>query len=287
MDSNAKSIYLFNGQLNDLSTAKGFNTWCKKKITQDIWKPYPFRSFVTYYDKQNQDVLFVGPGDALAFSEKIGNFTSFYSYGSAPYFANLDDIGIWINQIQGDKDAPLDFKLFKHREGDYCKIFEEQKPYWMTLVGNPEPQTDKIFTNLEFRACVDGDGETEEITQEGDKYERYNPYLPFDYIESWNEYQHCVAQLTTKHGREIGRHYMPNEDYSLKRKFRMWRCDIPRDNLASQGTFTRVFDDTFFMGKKHYKIDRMRNPWIYLKTVKYKDTDKRTEIHDLVMTYYN
>jgi len=50
----------------------------------------------------------------------------------------------------------------------------------MTLIGNPEPTVDKTFTNLEFRACVQGEG-----TVANDEF---TPYLPFDGLEVWNEY---------------------------------------------------------------------------------------------------
>jgi len=72
----------------------------------------------------------------------------------------------------------------------------------MTLVGNPEPQIDKIFTNLEFRACVEGEGKnngsygssTFDFTFDytfrggGSGDRRYRPFIPFDYLETWNEY---------------------------------------------------------------------------------------------------
>jgi hypothetical protein len=61
MDSYNKGIYLFNGQLSDLSSTLGFNSWAKKNIpTPPVkWTPDRFENFVAYYDKQNQDVLFI------------------------------------------------------------------------------------------------------------------------------------------------------------------------------------------------------------------------------------
>ena len=64
-------------------------------------------------------------------------------------------------------------------------------------------------------------------------------------------------------------HFKSNGESSLKRKFRIWRCDIPRDNK-------RV-------------LDRMRNPWIYLKLQKDAPAEgflNKTEIHDILMDYY-
>ena len=284
MDSHNKSIYMFNGQLNNLSTAAGFNTWCKGNInlTKDGWNPEGFGDFVGYYDKLNQDVLFINSSTALAYSEKIGAFTSFYDYGGASFFCNLDDTGLWIKDYTEPGTTVTNSKIWLHQGGEYCNFFGEQKPYGMLLVGNPEPLTDKIFTNLEFRACVDGEGETEES--------RYKPFLPFDYLETWNEYQHGVAKLQWKNGdklKETMRHHLLDNTAHLARKFRIWRCDIPRDNAETVNVFDYTFDDTFHNTRVGARIDRMRNPWLYIKLKKDSDTDKRVEIHDMVMTYYN
>lgn len=177
MDSINKHIFMFNGQLNNLSGTFGFNAWSKKNIPaeEDIqWTPvFPTpnddsrSSFVSYYDKLNQDVLFINKDTALAFSEKLGAFTSFYDYGNSPYFCNLQDTGIWLRNNKrkttpSEQADPIDIptiNIYRHQGGEsYCSFFGETKPFWMTLVGNPEPQLDKIFTNLEFRACIDGDG---------------------------------------------------------------------------------------------------------------------------------
>lgn len=64
MDSNEKSIYLFNGQLGNLSSTAGMNSWAKQNIPSASveWSPCDFdksKAFVSYYDKLNQDVLFI------------------------------------------------------------------------------------------------------------------------------------------------------------------------------------------------------------------------------------
>ena len=291
MDSNEKSIYLFNGQLSNLSVSGGFNSWAKKSIPSSIkkWTPIPenneaasgFDNFVSYYDKMNQDVLFINSEKALAWNEKFNVFTSFYSYGNRPYFNNLDDTGIWLNAYLVTVGAGKQWKctLYKHQSGDYGNFFSEQKPYYTILVGNPDPQMDKIFTNLEFRACVEG----EQFTETSD------PFIPFDYLETWNEYQHGVAQLGIKHGHQIFKHHSKDLDApaSLNRKFRIWRCDIPRDNVEVNSSEENKMGIFRFLRRP---MDRMRNPWIYLKLQKNAEygvsKQKRAEIHDMMMTYY-
>ena len=66
----------------------------------------------------------------------------------------------------------------------------------------------------------------------------------------------------------------------------MWRCDIPRDNAelsADEGL-------NISRAAKH-PLNRMRNPWLYLKLQKNAaeegETLDRTEIHDIIMTYFS
>ena len=232
IDQNSKSIYLLNDQLTNLSNSKGMNSWCSQNIPsyKIDWSPKNFENFISRYDKQNQEVLFINKDTTLAFSEKLGAFTSFYDYGDTPYLCNIEGTGIWVTK---------EGKLWKHQAGEYCNFFGKEKPYGMILVGNPEPQADKMFTNLEFRAYADEDDVT-----------------PFDSLTTWNEYQEGSYTFTNN---------MKNASF-LSKKFRMWRCNIPRD-------------------RKHI-MDRMRGPWLYLKLEKNTDTSSRVEIHDIAMTYY-
>jgi hypothetical protein len=286
IDSNDKSIYLFDGQLKNLSASLGFNSWCKHFIpSSDVrWIPSIFNNFVGFYDRQNQDVLFINRETALAYSERLGVFTSFYDYGSTPFFVNLDDTGIWLRQGIGQTSDGnfIKTELWKHQAGNYCSFFNENKPYWTVLIGNPEPQADKIFTNLEFRASVDGEGQL--------VGNRYQPFLPFDSLETWNEYQHGIGYLKNMKDSSQFMHHKTNNESSLKRKFRMWRCDIPRDNATDVDVFDATFDNTFHPSRRTHPLDRMRNPWLYLKLKKERADNASlpiVEVHDVLMTYYS
>lgn len=292
MDSNEKSIYRLGEGLTNVSLQGGFNTWCKQNIPAGsiTWAADSFETFVGHYDSKNQDVLFINDKTALAFSEKMNAFTSFYDYGKTPFFCNIDDTSVWIKS---------DGSLWKHQAGEYGKFFDQNKPYWMTLVGNQEPQMDKLFTNLEFRANVNGDGT---LSDSG----KFTPILPFNSLETWNEYQHGITTLGNMNGHAAMLH---GEDTSaLKRTFRIWRCDIPRNNyplntypVRMDGEPDSIYQkrveayNLWLQGEHEKGIfrkirkpqDRMRNPWIYLKLKNDgADTLNRTEIHDVVMTYF-
>ena len=272
MDSNNKSIYMFNGQVNNLSTTAGFNAWAKQNIpsaTKD-WTPDSCENYAAYYDQLNQEILFTNNEGTLVYSEKLGCFTSFYDYSKVPYFCNLDDVGLWLS-----KDG-----LWKHQAGEYCNFFGVNYPFSMTLVGNAEPQLDKTFTNLEFRACVEGEGSYTSLT------DKFTPLLPFDSLEVWDEYQHGVLNLTNRNKGDRFTHGTKDGNTWLNRKFRIWRCDMPRDNAPVNAVTEAP------LGIKRFKarpLDRIRNPWVYIKLEKKVASSgylSKTEIHDIVATYF-
>jgi hypothetical protein len=215
-----------------------------------------------------------------------------------------------------------DGKLFKMFSGEYCDFFgtyqtvnnnevyvPNNKPWGLTFIsnGSTEGMTDKIFTNLEFRACVDGDGTVETIIPTGETEPvptgKFILDTPIDYIETWNEYQHGFGNLEDRNGNAGFQHHDKNGDATLKRKFRIWRCDIPRNNcLLDSGTgsdyrqegvtYPYNLDSDLGISRKYRKsLDRMRNPWLYIKLQKNAATGantlKRTELHDMMVTYFD
>ena len=222
IDDVTKGIYLFNGQLNNISDRLGFNSWINKHSNLSVWNPEEFGNFITYYDKVNGDVLFVNKEECLAFSEALGQFTSFYSYEGMSFFTSLKGKGI---SFKDKNDG--NFTAWLHNEGDYNMYYGYYKPFYTTVIANPNPTTDKVFNNLEFRA---DSWEWNDKTKEWDLSNS-----TFDTLTTWNEYQEGTLALDNKM-------YRPS---SLKRKFRIWRANIPRDKSNGR--------------------DRMRNPWLYIK----------------------
>lgn len=240
IDDITKGIFLFNGQLNNISDKLGFHSWINKASKNvSIWNPVDFDSFVTYYDKVNGDVFFISKDECLAFSEPIGQFTSFYSYEKMPYFTNLQDRGIAFNK---ENDGTV-YKAWLHNEGDYNMYFGTYHPFYTTVIANPDMSKDKIFNTVEFRADTwDKEGNLLNTT--------------FDTLNTWNEYQKGTSKLTNILGRPS----------NLKRKFRIWRANIPRDNSNGR--------------------DRMRNPWLYVKLSMEEENTNKTILHDMLVYYF-
>lgn len=245
IDDITKGIFLFNGQLNNISDKFGFHSWINRASKNvSIWNPVDFDSFVTYYDKVNGDVFFISRDECLAFSEPLGQFTSFYSYEKMPYFTNLEDRGIAFNV----KGTGILYRPWLHNEGDYNMFFGVYQPFYTTVIANPDMSVDKIFNNLEFRS---------------DSWDKSGNLLDttFDTLTVWNEYQHGTSTLNNILGR-------PSD---LKKKFRIWRANIPRANVA---------------GSTKKGRDRMRNPWLYIKLSMEEENVNKTILHDMIVHYF-
>lgn len=247
IDDRTKDIYRFTGELDNLSDRLGFHSWMVKNFQNiNIWNPYDFNSNVTYYDRINQDILFVTKDTCLAFNENLGAFSSFYSYEHTPYFENIGDRGIAWQKAEDDEY----YKPWMHREGNYNMFFNKYQPYWTTVVVNPDPTEDKVFNNVEFRAdSFNSDTLVSSHT--------------FDHLKTWNEYQEGQVELTNT----------PDRPSPLKKKFRVWRANIPRWNVNKNGQSAN-------------NRDRMRNPWLYLKLSTEDENTYKTVLHDLVVDYF-
>ena len=78
----------------------------------------------------------------------------------------------------------------------------------------------------------------------------------FDTLDVWNEYQHGTMTLTNT----------KDKPSSLKRKFRVWRALIPRDNTNSR--------------------DRIRGTWAYVKLAMNNPNTYRTQLYDLNVNFF-
>lgn len=232
IDGLTNALYLFNGKLDVLSDRLGFRQWIGENSKSTIWNPGSFDNFISFYDRTNDDVYFIKNDVCLCYSELIDQFTSFMSYEGVPAMFNIG--GKFLSFKNG--------KLWEQGEGEYNKFFGGFKPYYITYRVNPEEPMDKIFNNIEFRA------DTWDNTTLTNK--------TFDTLDVWNEYQRGTLALNN----------IQYKSSSLKKKFRIWRALIPRDNSNRR--------------------DRIRNPWIYLKLSMNNENTYRTELHDLVINYF-
>ena len=247
MDSNNASINLYNGQLLDLTSKYGFNSWARKLMNKESWKPL-FNTFRTFYDRNSKDVYFVNKDVALDFSETMNQFTSFISYENTPAMFNV------ANKFYAFKNG----QLYEQEAGDYGVFFGVCKPYHITFIDNQDYVYDKTYTNLEFRAVVDPDMSSNAFN------------LPFDKLTANTDYQSGTVDFKPQQSSAY-------KSYpSLVRKFRIWRADIPRAAWTTAGGIKK--QDRMRNPWIYLKLE---------KTVPSGTTKQsKMEMHDLIVDYY-
>ena len=258
-------IYKFNGQgvPVNLTDNFGFRSFMIKDLRKNFldafnWNPLTFGDpsyssygdFVGYYDFVNGDVFYINKQDCITFNDKLNIFTSFYSYNNTPYFVNVNNLGIFFRTSEERTTIWLE------HDGDYNIFFDNDFNHYITFIANPNSHTDKIYDTLEFRS---------------DMFDNNDNYLSddtFDYIRVWNEYQDTkLVPLNLRgginsYGEDI------NIPSNLKKKFRTWRVQIPRDTKDEE-----------------HKRNRIRNPWAYIKLEKNKPKCKHV-VHDIIVGYF-
>lgn len=240
IDNETNSMYLFNGEVKSISDSLGMRQWVNENNTHINWNPVTYENFRGFYDKNNNDVYFVNNNWCLCYSELIGQFTSFMSYERVPAMFNVGSEFYAFN----------DNKLWQQFNGDYNMFFGQYKPYSITVVANADEPADKIFNTVEFRAdAYDGDN--------------LAPTKTYDTLDVYNEYQHGRVTLTDLNGRPS----------PLKRKFRIWRANIPRANTPINGIPAN-------------NRDRIRNTWAYVKLSTETPNTYRTVFHDMTIHYF-
>lgn len=233
IDNLTNALYKFDGSsLSPISDMLGFRQFIGENNSLSIWNPKDYSNFRTFYDKTNDDVYFINDKYCLCYSELLQQFTSFMSYERTPLMFNFEDKFFSIKNS----------KVWEQNAGDYNYFFGEFKPYYVTIIANQDEPSDKIYNTIEYRANVFNNGVLKSDST-------------FSNLEVWNEYQHGALDLTNRIG-----HPSP-----LKRKFRIWRANIPRDN-----------------GNRN----RIRNTWAYVRLSNNIDNKDSMQLYDIGVTYF-
>lgn len=218
VDSSTDTLYLYNGQLQDMSTQLGGKSWMRNYHAKEQWNPNSTSAIRLSYDPKNKDLYLSPTSDndnenTLCYSEQLGQFTSLMSYSKAIMFPVGNDFFSITN------DSNNSTSLWENFKGDYNFFFGEFKAPRFTYICNEDATYTKIFDTIEYRADVyDKDGNL--VSNRS-----------FDWIIAANEYQNTGRKNLSQSRRIFN-------DTSLRKKFRVWRSQIPREGR-----------------------ERIRNPW--------------------------
>lgn len=238
IDNTTDTLYLYNSQLQDISTQLGVKYWLRENHPTDD-------SFIRLsYDTKNRD-LYLSPknNESLCYSEQLGQFTSLMSYVDVIMFPMDNDF------LSFKCDEALNkVSLWENFKGPYNSFYNEIKLPSFTYICNANPTYTKIFDTIEYRADIYDD--------------KGNPIhnRSFDWIKATNEYQDSGIKSFNQLRRVVN-------DTSLRKKFRIWRGQIPRQHR-----------------------ERIRNPWTAISlgfnlSSKLEDNHFQFILHDISTKY--
>lgn len=254
--STSSGIYFidnYNGGLYKL-TSNGIESISNNKMKNYFsslpigeWSPNNITAKIDY-DDITKDLYIITKDSSLAYNEFLGEFTSFYSYNPL-YIVNLQDKSLQL-QTERIQDSAL--------SEDITNIWESYKGNYGSFYGS-----DKAEANVEFIANGDFDSdkvfETVELTTSDiAKINNWkSDYYPFDTLEVSNEYQRGKNEASS---------------INVKKKFRTWRWQIPRNSKKNEdGIITNR--------------DRIRNMWAKIRLSK--KYNSPLSIYDINVAYYS
>lgn len=251
IDNINKSIYNYGSNgFKSITDSAGLRVFIQNNSTLNHWLPSNSDAFRTSYDSTHGDLYFINKDYCLVYSELIGQFTSFMSYEEAKA---MDVVGNRFYAFHNNG-------IYEQFAGQYNNIFGKDREYYIEFIENQNPEISKIYTNLEFRSdtykYIHNDWELQHFTT-------------FNKIRVYNEYQDTG---------EVDLETLFDRPSILKKKFRIWRIQIPRD--------------------KDNKFNRISNTWTKIKLKWQPDISRtsqdnsrinnnlKTELHDAVVSYY-
>lgn len=253
VDDISKGLFLFNGEsFDDISNKLGMKSWFNEQCNISTWNPKSASNFITYYNKNTNDLLLINKNNSLAYNDKLQQFTSFYSYEDTPYIFNIKNRTLGLHWNMGTYDPPA-YGLWEYNKGEYNKFYNAFKSYSISVISNEEATVDKVFSNIDYR---------------GSLYIHGLEHSPFNDLIVENEYQ--KGELHLNDGKIDSGH-----PENLKKKFRVWRANAPRNG------------DTY-KGFKQFKGDRIRNTWSKITLRQNIDniSDSKAVLQDITVNYY-
>lgn len=216
------------------------------KLSPNVWSPSLWNynnakdfvdSIKLEYDSTTSDLYIINKDTALAYNELLGEFTSFYDYGSVLYWINLEDKSLQIYNDGMYEAYKGDYGTFKGKRNSSAVI---------EFIANGDFDSDKIFETIEF------------TTNDIAKINNWKAdYYPFDTLEVSNEYQRGKNEASST---------------NVKKKFRTWRWQIPRNSKKNEdGIITNR--------------DRIRNMWAKIRLSK--NYSSPLSIYDINVAYYS
>ena len=236
IDSISNGLYNISNGLVPISDTHGMSNWFLNESSLNTYGKL-------FYDYNYNDLYINTDKTTLGYSEVLNQFISFYDYKEAKAMFNIGSN--YYSIINGENEC----KLYSMFTNDHCNIYDTNRGSSFTFISNADSVVNKTFTNIDIRA---------DVYSKNPKL--INPKLIkpklFDTIRVWNEYQDTG---------DVTLNFTNAKPSNLKKKFRIWRLNIPRD--------------------KDSKLDRISNTWTKIK-LDLAPSEDNLVLHDLNVVYH-
>lgn len=231
-DTLNKTINLVNQELSDI---KGMHSFLINNTNDDLKSDNPLirAGVVSTYDYLNNEILFTFLQEnndfTISYNELKQQFISFYDYTPSMYIS-IGDMLLSTNTTLRS--------LYEHGTGEYNTFYGIKYPSYITFNLNPEPYFDCVFDNINYKSEV--------YLNNVDQSD-----VTLTDIQAYNDYQSTLLTPLVN-----------NRNGNLRRRFRDWNAEIPRDGR-----------------------NRIRGPWIKLKVQFNNQSNYKLILHDVIISY--
>lgn len=231
-DTLNKTINLVNQELSDI---KGMHSFLINNTSEDLKEDNPLlnKGVSSTYDYLNNELLFTflqeNNNFTLSYNELKQQFVSFYDYTPSIYIS-IGDMLLSTNTTLRS--------LYQHGIGEYNTFYGIKYPSYVVFNLNPEPYFDCVFDNINYKSEV----YLNNVDQ---------PDITLTDIQAYNDYQSTLLTPLVN-----------NRNGNLRRRFRDWNAEIPRDGR-----------------------NRIRGPWIKLKVQFNNQSNYKLILHDMIISY--
>ena len=239
--------------IQDVTTIHNMTSWFNNVDSNRITK--------TLHDDVNHDLYALTSNESICYSEVLGNFTSFMSYQGISLIESYE------NSVYTMKDG----KLYSMFTGEYSKFFSENyEPWDFTFISNGIDNNlmdfDKVYSTIDYRMDMSDDTD-------------YKHDNSLDVIRVYNEYQDTGNTDLIKLKVIDDNKFLYHKDITLRKKFRIWRIQIPRAIKSRENSDTHETE--------YYRSnDRIRNTWCKIKLGSKGKNNYKAVLHDLNVQYY-
>mgnify|MGYP003083169899 CR=1 FL=1 len=235
IDSISNGLYNISNGLVPISDTHGMSNWFLNESTLNTYGKL-------FYDYNYNDLYINTDKTTLGYSEVLNQFISFYDYQDAKAMFNIGSefFSIITRETNDGNSQCLLYSMFTNT---HSNIFDEERGSNFTFISNADSVVNKTFTNIDIRADLYGPDKSIKSKL-------------FDSIRVWNEYQDTG---------DVTLNFTNAKPSNLKKKFRIWRLNIPRD--------------------KKYKLDRISNTWAKIQLNLLPSNDNLV-LHDLNVVYH-